>query len=106
MQHAVMLAVMREPMQICIHALDILKDFEQNYSPVLTFSCEDMLFEFAGPGGDGGNGTAAARFDILWAPAAGKHSAQFHPLDNSQSMRVVCIPHTYTVSQNKTRISL
>uniref|UniRef100_A0A914ID92 Sema domain-containing protein n=1 Tax=Globodera rostochiensis TaxID=31243 RepID=A0A914ID92_GLORO len=49
--------------------------------------CEDMLFEFSGPGD--GNGTVTARFDILWASSSGHNLNQFHPLDNAQGMRVV-----------------
>ncbi|KAL3114962.1 hypothetical protein niasHT_011398 [Heterodera trifolii] len=49
--------------------------------------CEDMLFEFSGPGD--GNGTVVARFDILWASSSDQNANQFHPLDNAQGMRMI-----------------
>lgn len=45
-----------------------------------------MLFEFGGSGD--GNGTATALFGIVWATRS-LTSSVFHPLDNSQRMRVV-----------------
>jgi plexin A len=58
-----------------------------NQSIFVDFSCEDMLFEFAGPGD--GNGTATARFDIVWSPIGSPTTSTiFHPLDNAQGMKV------------------
>ncbi|KAF7629263.1 Sema domain-containing protein [Meloidogyne graminicola] len=48
--------------------------------------CDEMLFEFGGSGD--GNGTATALFGIVWATRS-LTSSVFHPLDNSQRMRVI-----------------
>nr|CAD2193070.1 unnamed protein product [Meloidogyne enterolobii] len=49
--------------------------------------CEEMLFEFNGSGD--GNGTGTALFNIVWAPPGLTTSTIFHPLDNSQKMKVI-----------------
>ena len=59
----------------------------------LFFSCEEMLFEFTGSGY--GNGTATTLFGIVWATPGLTTSSIFHPLDNSQKMRVVSFRRIY-----------
>lgn len=57
--------------------------------------CEDILFEFTHLGL--GNGTAVARFDLVWSPTSLNNGqspsttalTSQHRLDNSQNMRVV-----------------
>uniref|UniRef100_A0A915EUN6 Sema domain-containing protein n=1 Tax=Ditylenchus dipsaci TaxID=166011 RepID=A0A915EUN6_9BILA len=53
--------------------------------------CEDILFEYTNLGM--GNGTAVARFDIVWSPSVGTGIASINPssthqLDNSHKLQV------------------
>lgn len=50
----------------------------------LFFSCDDMKFDFYGPGS--GNGTAVANFSVIWS-SEGRHGG--FALDNNQDIRIV-----------------